>query len=191
MNLHYCKITQFFRSDKLRRLSHRRHTQDRPQPIHWISDANCTHKWLKVSQKFYYWGFDYFRTLPQTDLSCLSGRSLARMSQIILVQTLCQYLTGYIILADLHLQNSVFAMVYIGIWLSGAKEVLLWEANVLLHTWEVVDVASVHEQVSIFWITQWWQVTRKRHAGTHIPPQGAWDGGTGNVRHLSWLSSGS
>lgn len=39
--------------------------------------------------------------------------------------------------------------------------------------WQVVDVATIHEQVPILRVAQRGQVARERHAGTHIPPQGA------------------
>lgn len=39
-------------------------------------------------------------------------------------------------------------------------------------TWQVVDVASVHQQVSILGVTQRRKVPRQRHAGADVPPQG-------------------
>lgn len=41
-------------------------------------------------------------------------------------------------------------------------------------TWEIVDVAPVHQQVSILGVTEGGHVARQGHAGTHVPPQGAW-----------------
>lgn len=41
-------------------------------------------------------------------------------------------------------------------------------------TWQVVDVASVHQQVSVFGVAQRRQVPGQRHAGAHVPPQRAW-----------------
>lgn len=46
-----------------------------------------------------------------------------------------------------------------------------------IQTRQVVDVASIHDEVSIFGVTERGKVTRQRHAGTHIPPQRAWGGG--------------
>lgn len=39
--------------------------------------------------------------------------------------------------------------------------------------WQVVDVAAVHEEVPVLRVAQRGQVARERHAGAHVPPQGA------------------
>lgn len=39
-------------------------------------------------------------------------------------------------------------------------------------TWQVVDVAPVHQQVSILGVAQRREVPRQRHAGADVPPQG-------------------
>lgn len=38
-------------------------------------------------------------------------------------------------------------------------------------TWQVVDVAAVHQQVSIFGVAERGEVPRQRHAGADVPPQ--------------------
>lgn len=51
-------------------------------------------------------------------------------------------------------------------------------------TGEIVDVASIQQQVSINWVTHWGQVTRQGHAGPHITPQTACD--TNKSTELQW-----
>lgn len=40
-------------------------------------------------------------------------------------------------------------------------------------TWQVVDVAPIHEEMAILGVTQGWHVPREGHAGPDVPPQGA------------------
>ena len=41
---------------------------------------------------------------------------------------------------------------------------------ILDSTWEIIDVASVQQQVSIARVAQRWQVAGQRHAGSHVAP---------------------
>ena len=40
-------------------------------------------------------------------------------------------------------------------------------------TWQIVDVSSIQQQVSIERVTEWGQVPRQGHTGPHVPPQAA------------------
>lgn len=46
-------------------------------------------------------------------------------------------------------------------------------------TWQVVDVAAVHQQVSIFGVTERRKVPGQGHAGADVPPQR-----TSKVQHM-------
>lgn len=59
----------------------------------------------------------------------------------------------------------------LGEWVSHSSQPVL--------AWEVVDVATIHEQVAVFGVAEGRQVPREGHARPHIAPQRAWHTGGG------------
>lgn len=57
-------------------------------------------------------------------------------------------------------------------------------------TWQVVDVAPIHEEMAILGVTQGGHVPRQGHAGTDVPPQGACREGRAFIIPINYCHAG-